>query len=200
MENSNSLISIWKSQTTSPNVEINNILNHKNTNVMETIIKFENKEKAEKNKQIAAAVVLSGLTVMNLYAVELTTFHFVGLILLIIGVALSIIANRTDNFPDFRLLDTIAYLEQYRENTIKRNKMHIINSILSGLFVLPGLYFTFRTSFTDLGNWWIPIMLVSATIPLIFWFREYNKRSKLVIEKVSTLLGEFNDVNKNADN
>ena len=160
---------------------------------METIIQFENREKTEKNNQIYAALFLFVLTISLLYNVELTTLHFTGIILLLIGVAFSIIANRTDNFPDIRQLNTIEYLMKFKENTLKRNKMHINNAIIGLLFFFPGCYLTYKDSFPQLGNWWMPIMIISGLATGIVWFVKYNNRSKEVLTQVTHLLDEFNE-------
>lgn len=191
MSESDKLISIWKSNKSliQNNIDVNS--SKKTNNTMDTIILFENKEKSEKNNQIFAALALTLLTIFFLYEVDLSMMHCLGIILLLIGVAYNIISNKTDNFPDFRQLSTIDYLKQFKDNTLKRNRMHKINLIIGLIFLVPGCYLTFRDSFPQLGNWWIPIMITSASITGFLWFLKYNRRSSLVLEKVTELINEF---------
>jgi len=197
MENFDPLKSIWQSQKGLSNIDVNNLLNNKNSNVMEIINQFETKEKAEKKRQIIAAIIIAvALALIFLTTAELTPSHFMGIILFVIGLAFSILLNRTDNFPDFNLLDTLSFLKLYRENTIKRSKRHITSTILGLLFVLPGFYLIFKAVFEEIGDSLIigmVAMVLGLSITLFLWFRAYNKRSKLVLEEVSVLLDEFKE-------
>jgi len=191
MNDTEKLIEIWKSNKLTPNGEININSPKIKTEVMDTIILFENREKLERTRQIGAAFALAILTFLFLYKVDLVMSHFIGLILLTIGTAYAIIANKTDNFPDIRQLNTLEYLTSFKENTIKRTRMHIFNTIISMFFLVPGCYLSFKDSFPELGIWWIPIMVTTALITSYFWFQDYRKRSKEVVDQVSDLLIEF---------
>lgn len=197
MENSDILKSIWQSQKSSSNIDINNILSDHKSKVIETIGVFEDKERSEKKKQIIATViVVIAIIIQFTIFTELTTLHFIGLILLSIGLVFSVLLNKTNDFPDLKLLDTLSYLKKYKENTLSRTKRHIATTILSILFVFPGLYLTLRPSLEKLGEVLIPSMIglvLGVAISLFFWFRDYNKRSKLVLEEVSTILEKFNE-------
>lgn len=191
MNDTEKLITIWKTNKFAP-IENANINSQKiKSEVMDTIILFENREKTERTRQIGAAFALAILTFIFLYKVDLQTTHFIGLILLIIGTTYAIIANKTDNFPDIRQLSTIDYLHEFKENTLKRTKMHIINTIASMLFLVPGCYLTFKDSFPELGMWWIPIMVTTALFTSYFWFQNYRERSNEVVHQVSELIEEF---------
>lgn len=190
MNDNDKLISIWKSNKAIIDHDTSISLNQ-NIDTMNTIIQFENREKNEKNTQIYAALALALLTGLFLYEVDLSRMHLFGIILLLIGVAYNIIANRTDNFPDFKQLKTIDYLKEFRDSTLKRNRMHKINLVIGLIFLVPGCYLTFRDSFPQLGIWWIPIMSISASITAFLWFVKYNRRSAFVIEEVSELMNDF---------
>lgn len=191
MDKNEDLISIWQSNITTLKDDLILSSTYKTENVMDTIIQFEQQEKKEKKNQIFSAFVLATLTIIFLYNVELTTIHFIGLIMLIIGTAFGIISNRTDDFPDFRQLNTSEYLVAFKNNTTKRSQRHIIHSILGAFIGVPGLYLTFQDSFPQLGNFWFPIMMVSGIVTTIFWFRNYNQRSGKVLEQIDTLLEDF---------
>jgi len=193
MNDNNDIISIWQSNKDAIGQDFKLITSDKTKNVMDTIIDFENVEKQEKKKQIYAAVFLFFWTAMLLYNVDLTTSHYIGMVLLTIAVAYGIISNRTDNFPDFRQLNTLEYLKQYKTNTSERTRMHRINSWVGLIPAIPGLYLTFQDSFTILGLWWIPIMVITIAVVTYFWFKHYHERSGNVLQEVNILINSFEE-------
>jgi len=191
MDDTNELISVWKSKQRINNIEENKEFFKSNKHVMNTIIAFETREKLEKNKQIYAVFVFFGLTAYLLYNTPISSSTLIGLALVGLAMAFGIISNRTNNFPDIKQLNTKDYLISYKNNTLKRNKMHVINSIIGSCIALPGLYLAFKDAFPELGFLWMPIMFTSASVATFLWFKEYRKRSGLVLEEVSEMIEEF---------
>lgn len=184
------LVSIWKSNNiTLSNEEDINILKSKNQ-VMESIIKFETTEKKEKKKQIIAAMACLVLLPICLIGITVTPLHLAGILMVFAGIAFAIISNQTDNFPDIKQLNTLEYLESFKKNTINRSKMHWRNTIISTILVVPGLYLMLKVPYKS-EYWILAVIVVSMILSIVPWFRNYNKRSKEVINKVDDLLLEF---------
>lgn len=201
------LIGEWQKITKDTPLENSAISTDKNNRIMNSIIQFEKQEKQEKetSKQIGsfAVLILSLILILQTWLgnMELGTINYIGLIVLIMSGILSIILNRTDNFPDARVLPTKAYLLNVNEDLLKRRKMHLVNAIIALVLYIPGLFMAFYNLYTDSFpygmelNWVLLIGLVIVAIlgliNAIKWFRKYDKRAEPLKSEIEQMINQL---------
>ena len=191
MKDLESMISDWQQLKPDFINEDKALLNIKNESIMESILSFEKQEKDEKNKQIYSLFFLIVLTIFLLYGVTLTINHYIGFALGLASMGFAIIANRTDDFPDVRLLATKDYLLAMKADLKSRRRRHIITTAIGLALAAPAVYLTFSDSFELIGDWWMPICFTSWAVTTYFWFKHYDKRSTDLNGEVDAMLEQL---------
>jgi len=180
-------INDWKKITTNSIAEHGAFIHNKNNAIMDSIINYEKKEIKSKQGVKAAIifVVLFFLMMTPLQiqigTTELRTIHIIGYALMFFGLFFSYLNNRTDNFPDARVLPTVSYLEKVRDNIRARRKKHVFNSIILFLFYIPGMFCCFHNYFIrgDLApilNQAVPFFLAFLSVLMIKGAYDANKK------------------------
>ncbi len=191
MKDIESMISDWQQLKPDFIKEDKALFNIKNESIMDSILSFEKSEKDEKNKQIFSLFFLIVLTAVILYDVTLTINHYVGFALGLASMAFAIISNRTDDFPDARLLATRDYLLAMKADLKSRKKRHIITALMGLALAAPGVYLTFNGAFELIGDWWMPICFTSWAVTTVMWFKNYDKRSMELDAEVDEMLEQL---------
>lgn len=191
------IMSDWKKLNSNLEI-IQHISIKKNKSIMDSIINYEEYEKKEKLKQIQAAISLIFLIpcilMIMIYWTDQSLSHqnYIGIILLVGGIAFSIISNRTDDFPDIRLMASKLYLKAYKENLENRKKRHYRNAIIGGLLAFPGFYLTCNSfMFNLLGNWWVLFAALGAVTSIYQWGKEFHKKFDSLSSKLDRLIKNF---------
>ena len=151
-------ITDWKKLTKDSIYEDGAFLNIENSKIMDSIIRYEQEEKDAKRGVMLAIfmvvgffVVLIPLQVLQGITI-LTPINYAGFVLMFIGMIFSYFNNRTDNFPDARILPSIEYLNAVQENLQKRRKQHMLNGAILLICYIPGMFFVFMNYF-EKGEW-----------------------------------------------
>lgn len=115
---------------------------------------------------------------------------------------LSVILNRTDNFPDARTLPVRQYLNRVNENIFKRKKMHYTNTIMILCLYAPAVFLAFNDLYApdfiyaDILNWVlkfsIVLIVVIAFSNFFKWRKEYEKRIIPVKMEIEEMIAEMN--------
>ena len=199
MEDFDQLTKGWKTISTDAAIENRKLFNQKNTSIMESILAYEKNEKSEKQKQVTYAIISmlllgSGIAFWVLTGkFEIGIYNLLGMLILVLAFAFSIISNKTDDFPDARQMDSLSYLTQLKDNVISRRKRHIKNSFIAIVFVLPGLYLLFH----NLTIEYLPtyVLLISALAGFIgamyMWRKTYDDTTKPLINEIDVLLKQI---------
>ena len=115
------LMADWKKVTKNTLSEESALITNQNKTIMNTIINYENQEKEDKRRSkvtalFAAFVFLLAIVPQVLLGnMILRTPNYIGFVTLCSLIILSIILNRTDNFPDARTLSVREYLKQVKD-------------------------------------------------------------------------------------
>lgn len=201
-------IAEWKKITVNTISENGAFIHNKNNSVMDAIIKYENEEKESKQavKKIIFFLV-PFLIIANVFqvwigATEVKTINLIGYALMLFGLLFSFLNNRTDNFPDARILPTTDYLSKVKENIVLRKRKHAFNGLTLLLFYIPGMFLSFWDYFVrgELAPWLNQLMfifLIVASIGMLigsyYGFKKYDL-------KIQPLVNEINEMIKQVKN
>ena len=204
MEEFDQLIKGWKEISVDAAIENKKLFLNKNNSIMESIIQYEQNEKQEKKKQIylmfwsLASFTIAFIAWNFAGTLELNMKNLIGAILLIIALAISLISNKTDDFPDARLLNSKEYLLALKENVSYRRKRNTIFAFISLAIVLPGLYLLlhnmplpFPTPNINLDY----LIIIPAILGFIggfyHWRKKYDEVTKPMLLEIDTMLDQL---------
>jgi len=207
MEEFDLLKESWNKITTDAAINSKEIFKTKNTTIMKSILNYEKNEKDEKRKQIIAMIFSTSMFVL-IFAywnfteqVELSIVNISGALLLAIAFGLSIITNKTDDFPDARLLNTKEYLKELKDNVESRRKRHLMFSYISILIIIPGLFLLFdnvkilETLDLPFMNIVVIISALSGFIGgMILWRKNYEQATSPLLKDIEILNKEIQEV------
>ena len=196
----------WKKITTNTIAENGAFIHNKNNTIMNSIINYETEEIEGKEnvKKIIYFLVpfLIILTAFQVWigATKVTTINYIGYALMFVGLIFSYFNNRTDNFPDARVLPTTTYLQKVKENILARRKQHTINGITLFLFYIPGMFCSFynyfiRGEYAPIANNFMTLLLVFLSIGMIvgsyYGLKQYDKRIAPLREDLENMMEEI---------
>lgn len=180
----------WKKITTNTIAENGAFIHNKNKTIMTAIINYEKKEiKGRESVKMIIYFLVPFFIATTAFQVwvgttEITTINLIGYALMLFGLAFSYFNNRTDNFPDVRLLSTVDYLNKVQQTIQARTKQHTFNSLILLLFYIPGMFCCFINYFTKAEiapylNSAIPYFLVLVSALLLKTRFDTLKKYKL---------------------
>jgi len=198
-------ITDWKKITTNSIAEHGAFIHNKNNAIMDSIINYEKKE-IESKRGVKLAIIFVFLFFLmmtpmqiRIGTTELRTIHIIGYALMFFGIFFSFLNNRTDNFPDARVLPTISYLEKVRDNIRARRKKHVFNSVILLLLYIPGMFCCFHNYFIrgDLApilNQIVPFFLAFLSLVIIKGSydasKKYYNETEGLNKEIEKLIGE----------
>lgn len=187
----------WKKIRLTNTVKDSALLNIKNSTIMESVVKFEKDEKDEKTKQKVlgswSIIVLTAAIAWSVYGndFQLTPYHYIGFILFVGSLAFSIIANRTDDFPDARLLPTVKYLDAVKNHVMDRRKRHHFNFILGTIVMVPGICLMMDGHSYFAGYWWALYALAASIIGYFYQKKKYKDRTSPLINEIEDMISQI---------
>lgn len=181
----------WKKITIGTIAENGAFIHNKNKKIMDAIITYE-REEIQKKENVKKIIYSLGLFLLIITpfqvwigATEITSINYIGYALMFFGMIFTYFNNRTDNFPDARILPTTTYLQKVKEDIPERQKQHKINAVTLFFFYIPGLFCCFvnyfiRGEYAPFFNKCMLVFLVIASIGMIlgsyFAFKKYSAR------------------------
>ncbi len=190
------IIGDWKKITKDTFIEESAFSNQQNKTIMESVIKFEQFEKNEKQKQIGAAMFsvfcFASFLVWETFGegISLSISRLLGFLLVAVSLAFAIISNKTDDFPDARILPTLDFLTAYKENLLGRKKRHILNFIIGSILFVPGLYLMMEGHKYVANHWWALYGFVACIVGFYIWQKKYKEQTSTLLIDLDEMIEE----------
>jgi len=207
MSDLQNLIEQWQQVAGSSTIKDKSFLNLNNNKIMNTIIEYENQEKKEKEGTklmlLIAVIAMSAGLGSQYYQgdIVLTSSNFIGFIIMLGALLKSIVSNRTDNFPDARILATKEYLIKMKEDIYSRRRRHVRNTILGLGLYIPAMFLAFYNIYPNVENasFFNTILMIILGIAGIIgiilairWFKKYDERTMPLKQELDELIAEIN--------
>lgn len=190
------LIGDWKKITKNTSIEESAFINQKNSSIMEAVIKYEQFEKNEKKKQIGLAIFSIFCFALFLLwetfgeGISLSISRLFGFLLIAASLAFAIISNKTDDFPDARILPTLDFLTAYKDNLLVRKKRHIFNFIIGSILFVPGLYLIMEGHQYIANHWWALYGLVACLVGFYVWQKKFKEKTNVLLKDLGEMIEE----------
>jgi len=172
-----------------------------------SIIEYENQEKKE--KEGAKLGVFIGIIILLIWLVgqyykgdiSFTPINFIGFSIMLAAALKSVYSNRTDDFPDARILATKEYLIKVKEDIYSRRKRHLTNTILALGLYIPAMFLAFYNIYAkeEIGGTLNIILMCGLGVGAIFiiihtirWFKKYDERTMPLKQELDELIAEIN--------
>lgn len=205
MSDLQNLIEKWQQVTGKSTIKDKSFINLKNNKIMDSIINYENQEKKEKEDAKWLAVIGTAAIlvyfILSYYSqdVVFNSINFIGFAIMLVLLLKSLYSNRTDDFPDARVLATKEYLVKVKEDIYSRRRRHFKNALVLALYI-PATFLAFydfyaveenTTTLNFIYMCGLGIAAIFVIIREIWWFKKYDKRTMPLKQELDELIAEI---------